>query len=166
MTGSPATPLLWIALPRASPGGGFFVPEPALARTRRRASEKWESRARHDTRFAACRSAPHWRFRSTLRAPPSPRARASPRQRRRRRRRSALIRGYDPLIAGKALAANPNFYGGQRIELFGGATIGGKFVGLDDVSVAIEGGSVVYQNLNGPQLSKNWQAGMALRFKI
>lgn len=76
------------------------------------------------------------------------------------------IRGSDPLIAGKAPAANPNFYGGQRIELFGGATISGKFVGLDDVSMAIEGGPVVHQNLNGPQLSKNWQAGMALRFKI
>lgn len=76
------------------------------------------------------------------------------------------IRGYDPLIVGKAPAANPNFYGGQRIDLFGGATISGKFIGLDDVSVAIEGGPTVYQNLNGPQLSKNWQAGMALRFKI
>jgi hypothetical protein len=51
-----------------------------------------------------------------------------------------LIRGYDPLIASKAPVANPDLYGSQRIELFGGATIGGKFVGLDDVSVAIEGG--------------------------
>lgn len=76
------------------------------------------------------------------------------------------IRGYDPLIAGKAPAANPVFYGGQRIELFGGATISGKFIGLDNVSLAIEGGPTVYQNLSGPQLSKNWQAGMALRFKI
>jgi len=24
----------------------------------------------------------------------------------------------------------------------------------------------VYQNLNGPQIMKNWQAGMSLRFKI
>jgi hypothetical protein len=76
------------------------------------------------------------------------------------------IRGHDPSIFGKAPAANPNFYGGQRIELFGGATISGKFVGLDNVILAIEGGPTVYQNLNGPQLSKNWQAGMALRFKI
>ncbi|MBY6242305.1 alpha-amylase [Methylosinus sp. Sm6] len=76
------------------------------------------------------------------------------------------IRGQDALIAGKAPAANPQFYGGQRVEIFGGATISGKFIGLDNVSVAIEGGPTVYQNLNGPQLSKNWQAGMALRFKI
>lgn len=76
------------------------------------------------------------------------------------------IRGYDELIAGKAPAANPSFYGGQRVEIFGGASISGKFVGLDDVTIAIEGGPTVYQNLNGPQISKNWQAGMALRFKI
>jgi hypothetical protein len=76
------------------------------------------------------------------------------------------IRGFDPNIFGKAQAANPNFYGGQRVEIFGGATISGKFVGYENMSVAIEGGPTVYQNLNGPQLSKNWQAGMALRWKI
>lgn len=76
------------------------------------------------------------------------------------------IRGHDPLIYGKAPAANPNYYGGQRVELFGGATFSGKLIGYDNMSIAIEGGPTVYQNLNGPQLSKNWQAGMALRFKI
>lgn len=76
------------------------------------------------------------------------------------------IRGYDPLIRGKAQAANPNFYGGERVELFGGATISGKFVGFENVTLALEAGLPVYQNLNGPQLSKNWQAGMALRWKI
>jgi hypothetical protein len=76
------------------------------------------------------------------------------------------IRGFDPLIAGKAPAANPNFYGGRRVEIFGGATVSGKFIGLDDATVAIEGGPTVHQSLDGPQLSKNWQAGMALRFKI
>jgi hypothetical protein len=76
------------------------------------------------------------------------------------------IRGYDPNIVGKAPAANPNLYGGERVELFGGATISGKLVGLDDATLAIEAGAPVYQNLNGPQLSKNWQAGMALRVKI
>jgi hypothetical protein len=76
------------------------------------------------------------------------------------------IRGFDPNIVGKAQSANPNFYGGQRVELFGGATISGKFVGLEDMTLLIEAGAPVYQNLNGPQLSKNWQAGMGLRFKI
>ncbi|MBL1257667.1 alpha-amylase [Methylocystis sp. Sn-Cys] len=76
------------------------------------------------------------------------------------------IRGFDWNIAGKAQAANPNFYGGQRVELFGGATISGKLVGYENVLLAIEAGLPVYQNLNGPQLSKAWQAGLALRFKI
>ncbi|WP_051134364.1 alpha-amylase [Methylocystis sp. ATCC 49242] len=76
------------------------------------------------------------------------------------------IRGYDPNIRGRAQAANPNFYGGERIELFGGAVISGKFVGYENVTLAVEAGAPVYQNLNGPQLSKNWQAGMALRWRI
>jgi hypothetical protein len=76
------------------------------------------------------------------------------------------IRGFDPLIIGKAPAANPNYYGGQRVETFAGMTLNGGFIGYDFVTLAIEAGLPVYQNLNGPQLSKNWQAGAALRFKI
>lgn len=76
------------------------------------------------------------------------------------------IHGFDPNIRGRAQAANPAFYGGQRVELFGGASFSGKFIGLDDMTVAIEAGAPVYQNLNGPQLMKNWQAGMALRWKL
>jgi hypothetical protein len=76
------------------------------------------------------------------------------------------IIGVDPLVVGKAPAANPTFYGGQRIELFGGATISGKCIGVDPLSVSVEGGIPVYQNLNGPLLSKNWQASVVLRWKI
>jgi len=76
------------------------------------------------------------------------------------------IIGADPLVVGKAPAANPTFYGGQRIELFGGATIGGKIIGVDALSMLVEAGIPVYQNLNGPLLSKNWQASVVLRWKI
>ena len=76
------------------------------------------------------------------------------------------IRGFDKEINGPAAPANPLFYGGQRVELFGGATISGKFIGYENVSVAIEAGAPIFQNLNGPQIMKNWQAGMSLRFKI
>lgn len=76
------------------------------------------------------------------------------------------IRGFDPQIRAKGQAANPNRYGGQRVELFGDVSVSGKFIGLEALSIAIEAGLPVYQNLNGPQISKNWQAGMALRFKI
>lgn len=76
------------------------------------------------------------------------------------------IRGFDPEIRGPAVPANPAFYGGQRVEVFGGATISGKFIGYENATVAVEAGMPVYQNLNGPQIMKNWQAGMSLRFKI
>ncbi|MEK8094115.1 alpha-amylase [Methylocystis sp. IM3] len=76
------------------------------------------------------------------------------------------IRGLDPEIRGAAVPANPLFYGGQRIELFGGAVISGKFIGFENTTLAVEAGLPVYQNLNGPQIMKNWQAGMSLRFKI
>lgn len=76
------------------------------------------------------------------------------------------IRGFDPEIRGAAVPANPAFYGGQRVELFGGATVSGKFIGYENVTIAVEAGLPVYQNLNGPQIMKNWQAGMSLRFKI
>jgi hypothetical protein len=76
------------------------------------------------------------------------------------------IIGADPLVVGKAPAANPTFYGGQRVELFGGATIGGRIVGMDRLSLAVEAGIPVYQDLNGPLLSRNWQASVVLRWKI
>ncbi|MEK4031532.1 outer membrane beta-barrel protein [Methylocystis sp. IM3] len=76
------------------------------------------------------------------------------------------IAGADWLMPGKLQSANPNFYGGKRIEMYAGADIDGKLFGAPGFTIGVEGGVPVYQNLNGPQLSKNWQAGMALRWKI
>ena len=76
------------------------------------------------------------------------------------------IVGADPLIVAKIQAADPNFYGGERVELFGGASLDGKLVGVPGVSLLVEGGIPVYQNLNGPQLAKAWQATTALRWKV
>lgn len=76
------------------------------------------------------------------------------------------IRGWDPEIRGAAAPANPLFYGGQRVELFGGGTISGKFIGYENWTLAVEAGLPVYQNLNGPQIMKNWQAGMQIKVKI
>ncbi len=44
--------------------------------------------------------------------------------------------------------------------------INGKFIGYENATLAVEAGLPVYQNLNGPQIMKNWQAGMSLRWKI
>ena len=76
------------------------------------------------------------------------------------------ISGFDPQILGPAVPTNPAFYGGQRIELFGGGVLNGKLIGHDQVSVAFEAGLPVYQNLNGPQIRKNWQAGFSFRLRI
>ena len=76
------------------------------------------------------------------------------------------IGGADWYLAGKLQSANPLYYGGKRIEVYGGADIDGKLFGYPGFSIGIEAGVPVYQNLNGPQLAKNWMAGMALRWKV
>lgn len=76
------------------------------------------------------------------------------------------IDGFDPLINGPAVPANPLFYGGQRVELFGGGSISGKLIGIDNALILVEAGAPVYQNLNGPQIKKNWQAAARLAFKF
>ncbi|MGC1862961.1 MAG: outer membrane beta-barrel protein [Methylocystis sp.] len=76
------------------------------------------------------------------------------------------IVGADPWIVAKIQAADPLLYGGKRLELFGGASLDGKLVGVPGVSLLVEGGVPVYQNLIGPQLAKAWQATAALRWKI
>ena len=68
--------------------------------------------------------------------------------------------------AGKLPSANPENWGGKMIQVFGGADIDGKLFGYPGFSIGLEGGVPVYQNLNGPQLSRVWQAGMALRWKV
>jgi len=76
------------------------------------------------------------------------------------------IVGADWWLIGKLPSANPLWYGGKRIEVYGGADIDGKIFGYPGFSIGLEAGVPVYQNLNGPQLAKNWMAGMALRWKV
>lgn len=73
------------------------------------------------------------------------------------------IHGSDPnIMAGLMQGTYPYFYGGQRINLLGGLEVSGAPFGLQHVSLAIEGGAPVYQNLNGPQLGEAWQLTGAL----
>jgi hypothetical protein len=71
------------------------------------------------------------------------------------------IHGSDPLITGLMQGTNPNFYGGNHTDLFGGIEIGSPF-GVKNVHLAIEAGGTVYQDLNGPQLGRSWQLNSAL----
>jgi opacity protein-like surface antigen len=76
------------------------------------------------------------------------------------------ISGANPWLIGKLPSANPENYGGKVISVFAGAELDGKLIGFPGVSLGVEGGVPVYQNLNGPQLARVWQAGMALRWKV
>ncbi len=76
------------------------------------------------------------------------------------------IVGADGLYIGKLQSANPLNYGGKMIQVFAGADIDGKLFGYPGFSLGLEGGVPVYRNLNGPQLSRVWQAGMALRWRV
>lgn len=76
------------------------------------------------------------------------------------------IDGFDHLITGPAVPANPLFYGGQRVELFGGGSIDGKLIGIDNALIMVEAGAPVYQDLNGPQIKKEWQAAARFAFKF
>jgi hypothetical protein len=70
------------------------------------------------------------------------------------------IHGSDPEINGPMQGANPNYYGGQRVEMFGGLEYKTAALGTP-VRVALEAGAPIYQNLNGPQMGKAWQVNLA-----
>ena len=75
------------------------------------------------------------------------------------------IKGFDPEINGKTPGADPNFYGGQRAEIYGGAIVDGKLLGMNSLIIASEIGVPFYQNLDGPQQMKNWQGALQLRYR-
>jgi hypothetical protein len=76
------------------------------------------------------------------------------------------INGHDPLITGYAQGSDPLFYGGQQVSLFGGMIVSGRFFGVPASALGLEGGAPVYQRLNGPQLGRDWQINLALKYKL
>jgi hypothetical protein len=76
------------------------------------------------------------------------------------------IQGHDPQISGGSVPTDPNFYGGYLTEIFGGITIDGALIQHKEFSIEIESGVPIYQNLNGPQIRKNWQSGLAIKLKM
>ena len=71
------------------------------------------------------------------------------------------IHGSDPMISGLMQGTNPNFFGGKHTDLLGGVEIASPF-GLKNTHLSFEAGGTVYQDLNGPQLGRSWQANAAL----
>ncbi|MEO1204935.1 MAG: transporter [Pseudomonadota bacterium] len=66
------------------------------------------------------------------------------------------IDGSDPLIAAPVQTANPDFYGGEKLELFGGINTVVTSGPMKGHRFAIEAGVPVYQDLNGPQMETDW----------
>lgn len=66
------------------------------------------------------------------------------------------IHGQDPNIGGPFQGTYPEFYGGERIEAFLGLN-GHIPLGHGTMArIGIEAGVPLYQNLNGPQLERDW----------
>lgn len=72
------------------------------------------------------------------------------------------VKGIDPAMSGAMQALDPDNYGGERIEMFGGIELHGMPLGLGATRIAIEAGAPVYQNLDGPQLGRDWMATLTV----
>lgn len=59
---------------------------------------------------------------------------------------------------GPVQTANPDFQGGDRIDLIGGANFVVSRDALAGHRVGVEIGALVHQDLNGPQMAGDWFA--------
>ncbi len=66
------------------------------------------------------------------------------------------IEGIDPNIMGPVQTADPDNYGGERVDLFAGVNLVGQTGDLRGHRLAFEVGAPVYQDLNGPQMETDW----------
>jgi len=66
------------------------------------------------------------------------------------------IDGIDDEIVAPIQTANPDFFGGDKLELYGGVNLVGQSDWLRGHRLAIEAGAPVYQDLNGPQMETDW----------
>jgi hypothetical protein len=76
------------------------------------------------------------------------------------------IRGQDAAIRGYAQGSDPQFYGGRQIGAFAGALVAGRFVGVPAAQLGLEVGAPFYQDLNGPQLARDWQLSGTVRYRF
>ena len=68
------------------------------------------------------------------------------------------INGRDVLIAGAGRGANPDFYGGDFVNAFVGLNARTPVPGFGMARLGAEFGTPLYQDLNGPQLKRDWSA--------
>jgi hypothetical protein len=75
------------------------------------------------------------------------------------------VRGLDKEMRSMTPGADAKFNGGQELDVLAGSIIEGKLIGIDKLDIATEFGLPIYQILNGPQLKKNWQGALQLRYR-
>lgn len=68
----------------------------------------------------------------------------------------AQISGMDAQITAPVQTAYPEYYGGEKVELFGGINLVGQSGWMRGHRLALEVGAPVYQDLNGPQMETDW----------
>lgn len=66
------------------------------------------------------------------------------------------IDGRDPLIAAPIPTADPDLRGGERIDAFAGINYYFQGGALKGHRLAVEAGTPIYQDLDGPQLGMDW----------
>lgn len=66
------------------------------------------------------------------------------------------IDGRDLNIAAPVTTADPDHFGGERIDLLGGINIAVPYGRLKDHRFALEVGAPIYQDLNGPQMETDY----------
>ena len=71
-------------------------------------------------------------------------------------RTEGRIQGIDSQIAAPVQTADPDNYGGERVDLFAGVNLVGQTGDLRGHRLAFEVGAPVYQDLNGPQMETDW----------
>ena len=74
------------------------------------------------------------------------------------------IDGIDDEIVGPVQTADPENYGGQRLDVLLGVNLVGPSGWLRGHRISIEAGVPVYQDLNGPQLETDWTLTVGYQF--
>lgn len=74
------------------------------------------------------------------------------------------IDGSDSRIVAPVQTADPNNYGGERIDLKFGLNLAGQSEGMRGHRIAIEGGIPVMQDLNGPQMETDYTVSVGWQF--
>jgi len=77
---------------------------------------------------------------------------------------SDSIQGADPNIAGPVQTANPEFYGGSSLLGYLGLNLAGQHGWIRGQRLALEFGAPITQDLNGPQMQRDWSLTLGWQY--